>query len=456
MLTTSPDNARSPTPPRRRRAEVDVDSSAECAPAIGSTCKKRRKYESTVASGVKRAAQLALISAMLDHDHEYPYQYHYICGDSRVGDEMSPIQFSHTIAKSVDDLTLTKLEWAWNMDYYTLNLDSSKNLQPLTTPLHSFLDKGTDSWFWLPADPNLMDRLYAIYIVSPASPPRRTLKAEYKKKKTFDYDLIALKGMEYAWDIQQYLDSYTSKSVAIRQSPMHGYPFDELPTYRLHLYPHLVIFNAGQKLDRFFPDNPSPSVEEFIAKFPFLNIFQSRAFLMQQCLALYRFWMSLSPPPSFTASRDSKVPPIPGQPRPSRTGPTQNTRNTDSNGAASVSACSRDSYVSSSAEEDSTVTELAELEELSHRVTTWAENVYQAFLLDDDEPTTLADATAPGADHEPRSGSDGSSSNGSTPSSSEPDDNLPLSPISAVCPRVESNKTLPDDIPMIGQVPEKE
>ncbi|KAJ8503207.1 hypothetical protein ONZ45_g11068 [Pleurotus djamor] len=332
---------------------------------------------------------------MLDQNNEYPYQYHYICGESRVSDEMSSIQLSHAIAKSVDDLTLTKLEWAWNMKYYTLNLDSSKNLQPLTKPLHSFLDKGTDSWLWLPVDSKLMSRLHTIHIVSPASPPRRIPKAEYKSKKTFNYDLLALKGTEYAWDIQQYLDSY--KLVDIRQSHMHGYPFAKLPTYRLHLYPHFAIFNSGQKLDRFFSDNPSPSMEEIIAEFPFLNAFQSRAFS----------------PPSFTASRDSQVPSIPGQPRPSRTDSTQNTRSTGSSGAASISACSLDSLASGSVEED---LRLADLEEPSHRVTAWADDVYQAFLLDDDEPVTLADAAPPGAG---RSGSDGSP----TPSSSEPDHN---------------------------------
>ncbi|KAJ8508176.1 hypothetical protein ONZ45_g9538 [Pleurotus djamor] len=269
-MSVAASDSPSPTPPlRRRRAEDDdpfISTSAESLPAVGSTPKKRRQYASTVPSERKRAAQLALSLAVHPDADEPTRQYtkeHAICSVSGASDEMSPIQTSHVIAKSVDGLTLTKLEWAWNMDYYTLNLDSSKNLQPLTTPIHTFFDKGTDGWFWLPVDSRLMSRLHTIYIDSGASPSRRNPKAEYKSKKTFDYVLIPFEGMKHNWDMRQ-------------------------------------------------------------------------------------SWMSVSPPPSFTASRDSKVPPTPGQPRPSRTRPTQNTGSTLSSGIASDSAsvCSLDSSAS--------------------------------------------------------------------------------------------------------------
>ncbi|KAL0957923.1 hypothetical protein HGRIS_000104 [Hohenbuehelia grisea] len=85
------------------------------------------------------------------------------CGLTGASNDMSFIQFSHALAKSIDDETLTKLEWAWGLKYYSLNVDTCYNLQTLSTLVHQFFDIETGGWFWLP-DPEILAELEGVYL----------------------------------------------------------------------------------------------------------------------------------------------------------------------------------------------------------------------------------------------------------------------------------------------------
>ncbi|KAF9500270.1 hypothetical protein BDN71DRAFT_1193940 [Pleurotus eryngii] len=69
-----------------------------------------------------------------------------------MADEMDVVEYSRVAARTTRPATLDKCEWCRGMDYYTLNLDTRKNLQSLRVNVHRFFDKPTTGWLWVPMD----------------------------------------------------------------------------------------------------------------------------------------------------------------------------------------------------------------------------------------------------------------------------------------------------------------
>ncbi|KAJ3488499.1 hypothetical protein NLJ89_g11608 [Agrocybe chaxingu] len=141
------------TPPTRKRRLDDEpyisDTPGTQSDAKGKTPKKRKKTASSLPSYVKQNA-----SAIPDC----------VMGAIR-SDEMTVLEFSHVTSGSTPPKEMDCLEWAWKRKYYTLNVDTRKNIQ--THDLHRWFDKTKGSkpvgWFWLPVDLIILD-MHAVYV----------------------------------------------------------------------------------------------------------------------------------------------------------------------------------------------------------------------------------------------------------------------------------------------------
>ncbi|KAG7439339.1 uncharacterized protein BT62DRAFT_924782 [Guyanagaster necrorhizus] len=89
------------------------------------------------------------------------------CVVTRASSEMTCVELSHIIAKSNSQTT--------NKPRFAGNLDSPKNVQTVTEPVHMSFDEpfehnSGDSWFWLLQHRRLLDKLFGIYVHNVGSP----------------------------------------------------------------------------------------------------------------------------------------------------------------------------------------------------------------------------------------------------------------------------------------------
>ncbi|KAF4565584.1 hypothetical protein EYR36_002158 [Pleurotus pulmonarius] len=242
-----------------------------------------------------------------------------LCVLTRVSDDMDILDSSYLIAKSINDETLTKLEWAWGMPYWSLNVDTHFNIQTLSAAVHKFFDREENGWFWLP-ERSIIAALQKAYRIDkkhrcdvnkawlPSSSIGGITQADlplqlYKNQHIFNYRFIATEGMKSCCAIRMYNGSYTSVNpLAFTQ---HAYPFSQLRQFKLNILPHFVIFNTGMKLDKIL--GGSTSFDNIYSKFDFSE--PDTAAHIAGCLDLYRLWMSGSPSDTFTNSLDSSQAP---------------------------------------------------------------------------------------------------------------------------------------------------
>ncbi|KAF4584911.1 hypothetical protein EYR40_001737 [Pleurotus pulmonarius] len=181
---------------------------------------------------------------------------------------------------------LNKCEWCWEMDYYTLNLDTRKNLQSLRANLHSFFNQPKAGWLWVPMDLDIMSQFVASYKF-------------YEGKTKFSYHLAATPEMS-----NRHVSTYdpSLKPTDPAAFERHFYPFDTLPKFELNVHPHFVIFNTGFRLEQIFGSGAvlHPDMLENYFKLP--NSFLSLS--LKCCYDLYRIWMSASPPEAFLHSEN--------------------------------------------------------------------------------------------------------------------------------------------------------
>ncbi|KAF7416260.1 hypothetical protein PC9H_002525 [Pleurotus ostreatus] len=417
---------RSKTPSGRRVREEDgpYNPDEEDNPNPNVTPNKRRKTASSLATSAKNRTRFAINTIL---QKQYPLGVELpqrpICVITGETDDMNPIEFSHVVAKAVDDETLTKLEWAWGMRYWSLNVDTHFNLQTLSVAVHRFFDRQENGWFWLPelnilsnflktyrADIHRFDVKKACFSPSYTGGTQANLPIQlYKNKQSFKYRFVATQGMKSCCAIRRYHGSYTSVDpLAFKQ---HVYPFPELPQFELNILPHFVIFDTGRKLDKIL--GGSTSFDGIYSNFD-LPVIMDGLGAMFACLDLYRLWMSGSPSDDFTNSLDSSQAPSQtsnhdsspksGTGRSTRT--SQRTRHSrasapeenpdDSAGdelSPDDSASNMDDpvdYDEREEEEDWTDDDEAKL---MREIEEWAEDVWRHSLLDSDEDSASNSST---------------------------------------------------------------
>ncbi|KAI0687275.1 hypothetical protein C8Q76DRAFT_635452, partial [Earliella scabrosa] len=161
---------------------------------------------------------------------------------------------------------LEKLEWAWNMDYKTLDVDTRENLQPLQVALGALFDRNKNTrptgWFWYPEDVKIVEKMHKVYVdehVYPLTvvPKGKTLNARchpsefYGNMTSFKYRFYPLPNMVKSVNVIR-LEDPSADLEAEPRVVQHWYDFQTLGTLDLHIPYHFVIVNTGQKLHGLF------------------------------------------------------------------------------------------------------------------------------------------------------------------------------------------------------------
>ena len=121
----------------------------------------------------------------------------------------------------------------------------------------------------------------------------------YSGKTTFNYRFIGHRAMAKASFVERFHGSHDDDDHPTATTKSYTYPFSTLPTIKLHIPPHHIIYNTGRKLDNHIRNGekitPKSAEELYRAgeASAHLNI----------VLELYRTWMSIEVPPSFINDR---------------------------------------------------------------------------------------------------------------------------------------------------------
>ncbi|CAA7269669.1 unnamed protein product [Cyclocybe aegerita] len=291
------------TPPTRKRHLDDEpyipDAPGSQSDAKGKTPKKRKKTASSLPSYVK---QNVILEVATMHGVP-PKDARPQCFISRASDEMTVLEFSHVTSGSTPAKEMDCLEWAWKRKYYTLNVDTRKNIQTLRISLHRWFDKTKGSkpvgWFWLPVDLNIVLHMYAAYVGSDVILPeagttanvRKDPQVFYKSEK-FQYQLIPLPDMKLSWSVKH----YTADPLRLFDPSLINYsvyPFDDLPPFELHVPYHFVIANTGKKLFQLY----GYGTIDFQTHFYFLSPLAKN--MMRAVRNIYVAWMMATPNPKW-------------------------------------------------------------------------------------------------------------------------------------------------------------
>lgn len=110
----------------------------------------------------------------------------------------------------------------------------------------------------------------------------------YKKNVKFEYRFIPFPGMGNSWSVKTYggdpLGAFDPNLVNYSM-----YPFDDLPTFELHVPYHFVIVNTGKKLVQLY----GMDTADFEADFPFLS--PADRIMMRAVRNIYVAWMNAQP-----------------------------------------------------------------------------------------------------------------------------------------------------------------
>ncbi|KAI0669209.1 hypothetical protein C8Q78DRAFT_978002 [Trametes maxima] len=212
------------------------------------------------------------------------------CVVTRASANMTILEYAHVVAADTQDDVLDKLEWAWDHQYGTFNVDTRRNIHPLDMAVRRYFDR-TDGrthngWFWCPTDSILMLSMLAAW----QKHPRRDPDQLYKNNKEFKYRLVPFPAMRQTWSIRR-LAHFVSDFNPQAQAQQYWYPFNDLPAISLHVPYHFVICDTGKKLLSFYKDT-QPTHEQLEKDF---HVSYPEAVLLAAVLDIYNLWMSAEP-----------------------------------------------------------------------------------------------------------------------------------------------------------------
>ncbi|KAJ8517696.1 hypothetical protein ONZ45_g5151 [Pleurotus djamor] len=261
------------------------------------TPQKRANSKSSLGAAAKYRVSDASQKATLKQDGDG----HLYCVATGMRHGRLPLEFSHVLPLGTSPDVLTKLEWAWDMGYGHLNLNSRYNIQILTEALHTLFDHRASYWFWLPLDTNVVTSLHSCYVgekkaINGRFDPTQLFTIE--PKHCFHYALVVpenLRKESFAFFRFQgdSPETPTEKANSITYEPIS--PVD------LHLSPHYVIFDLGRKLER-YKDSEATDWEGIQARLQEEFEFTEDAYWLNLkfCYEIYRAWMETTPSAEFT------------------------------------------------------------------------------------------------------------------------------------------------------------
>ncbi|KAJ6456598.1 hypothetical protein C8R47DRAFT_1227784 [Mycena vitilis] len=162
------------------------------------------------------------------------------------------MQFCHVLARRSKDPVLTKLEWWWQLPYWTLYVDSRFNIFPLMSQLHLAMDAG--DWAFVPHH-EIIDAIYKwIKALKKRDPTgynkgHRSPISELYRQIKFIYFVLPLTDFMKRAGIHRYGPEFDPE-VDATAVEHHYWPFKTIGPVPSHIHPHLVIYSAGEKLAR--------------------------------------------------------------------------------------------------------------------------------------------------------------------------------------------------------------
>ncbi|KAI9440066.1 hypothetical protein H4582DRAFT_1944801 [Lactarius indigo] len=148
------------------------------------------------------------------------------------------LDYAHCLPRSTNGGLLDRLEFAWNMERFTLNVDTRYNIIRLSPTLHRAFD--ANDWLLLP-ETRIIDAYYEA---------RNTRKLPNIDAEVYQYTLVPHEDM---WEIPIHRQKSPPPDSPMRPLPKdffnyYLYPYHDFPTIESHVHPRFVICNSGSKL----------------------------------------------------------------------------------------------------------------------------------------------------------------------------------------------------------------
>ncbi|KAL1722338.1 hypothetical protein EV715DRAFT_287360 [Schizophyllum commune] len=164
------------------------------------TPRKRCHKQSSIGSAQRRNVDSAIKA--LQPSAKSPY-----CVVTLASNTVTYLEYAYVVERTTAEDILTKLEWAWGMQYQAFNVRTRCNIHPLDVFLHKFFDRTEgqkhNGWFWLPVLDDVirqMCRAYTGSTTAGATPnylnARRKPNEFYLGPERFYYRLIPFPAMD--------------------------------------------------------------------------------------------------------------------------------------------------------------------------------------------------------------------------------------------------------------------
>ncbi|KAK7438587.1 hypothetical protein VKT23_017922 [Stygiomarasmius scandens] len=247
-----------PSSSKKRKVELSDSNLVSVQPVVANRLPVKQKKKRSLASYVKRNVNKEVVKALAPAETS---KVECICVISRARPSRTVIEYSHVMDLETSSHEMDCLEWAWGMEYRTLNLDTRMNIQTIRAPMHHWYNMTEASkpvgWFWLPDDLGVILDMHRTYVGQGDIEPVAGRITDVRKDpytfytvipgSRFRYRLIPLLGMARSWSVKQYAGD-PSGPFDPDFLRYYEYPFDTLPECYLHIPYHFVIVNTGKKL----------------------------------------------------------------------------------------------------------------------------------------------------------------------------------------------------------------
>ncbi|KIJ23997.1 hypothetical protein M422DRAFT_56591 [Sphaerobolus stellatus SS14] len=175
---------------------------------------------------------------------------------------------------------LSNIEWHWNMQKYTLNLDTRRNIFRAGAAMHGLHAK--NAWLLLPEE-HIINKYHETVKDTIDGPiAERQSFPNIPDQNDFEYRFVPLLPAMKTIAIHRQLGTQAADSELMPNDFVtYIHPFNAMPKLTSHLHPKFAILEAGRKLGVIAP----PFLLEVVAEYP----------ILQKALVIYAAWTCQCP-----------------------------------------------------------------------------------------------------------------------------------------------------------------
>ncbi|GLB35619.1 hypothetical protein LshimejAT787_0211840 [Lyophyllum shimeji] len=189
-------------------------------------------------------------------------------------DECNDVQHFYCLSRATPKRILDKLEYAWNMKRYTLNLDSRYNIFFLSSKFRSLYDK--QRWLLFP-ETRIIDEYHAAKDKGRENFPKID-------ETVYRYRLVAHPDMRLVPIHRQASPPPTAPEPPSQTDFTYfPHPYHNFPIIASHLHPRFVICDAGRKL------------RMGLLLFPYMRQHPSLESEIEKMVEIYNAWTDIDP-----------------------------------------------------------------------------------------------------------------------------------------------------------------